>query len=83
VFDACPHIGRALPAMGYAPEDLSAIADTIAASGADVVLSGTPADLARLVASPVPILRVRTAYADLGAPGLSSLLAAFAARIAR
>lgn len=83
LFDAHPHIGRALPAMGYAPEDLSAIADTVAASGADVVLSGTPADLGRLIACRVPIMRVRTAYADLGAPGLSSLLATFAARFIR
>jgi predicted GTPase len=82
LFAAHPHIGRALPAMGYAPEDLTAIAATIAASGADVVLSGTPADLARLVASPVPILRVRTDFADLASPGLRGVLAAFAAKIA-
>jgi predicted GTPase len=80
---AQPHIGRALPAMGYAPDDLIAIADTIAASGADVVLSGTPADLARLIASPVPILRVRTAFADLASPGLSKVLADFAAGVGR
>ncbi|MCS6932310.1 MAG: hypothetical protein NZM27_08890 [Acetobacteraceae bacterium] len=80
VLAAHPHVGRALPAMGYAPEDLAAIAETIAASGADVVLSGTPADLSRLIASPVPMLRVRTAYADLSAPGLPGLLAGFAAR---
>jgi predicted GTPase len=83
LFAAYPHIGRALPAMGYAAEDLAAIADTIAESGADVVLSGTPADLARLIACRVPILRVRRAFVDLGTPGLRGLLATFAARIAR
>ncbi|MFN6953881.1 MAG: GTPase [Acetobacteraceae bacterium] len=83
LFAACPHIGRALPAMGYAPEDLAAIADAIAASGADMVLSGTPADLARLVPARVPILRVRTAFADLAPPGLAGVLSGFAARIGR
>jgi predicted GTPase len=83
LFVAYPHIGCALPAMGYAPEDLSAIAETIRASGADVVLSGTPADLARLIACRTPILRVRTGFADLGPPGLSAVLIGFAQRSGR
>ncbi len=68
VFADYPHIGPVLPAVGYGPAQQKALADTIAASGADAVIAGTPIDLsARLSAlHPVniPIVRARYSYAD-------------------
>jgi predicted GTPase len=46
VYDAYPHIGPVLPAMGYGDEQLAELAATIAATPCDVVVSGTPIDLA-------------------------------------
>ncbi len=45
VYQKYPHIGAVLPAMGYGDEQLRELADTIAATPCDVVVSGTPIDL--------------------------------------
>ena len=48
-FDKYPEIGPLLPAMGYSPEQMADLEETINASGADVVVIGTPIDLRRVV----------------------------------
>ena len=68
VFRAYPHIGPVLPAVGYSPAQQRALADTIAASGAEAVVVGTPIDLAARLATlhpiTVPMVRARYQYAD-------------------
>jgi len=68
VFEQYPHIGPVLPAVGYSPAQQQALADTIAASGADIVIAGTPIDLANrlaaLRAADIPIIRARYEYED-------------------
>lgn len=66
--EAYPHLGRALPAMGYSLEQVRDLADTIAATPCDLVLSGTPIDLARLIPMGRPHLRVRYAFEDAPLP---------------
>jgi predicted GTPase len=80
VFKAYPHIGAVLPAVGYAPAQLQALAATINASDAEIVVSATPIDLARLVAIAKPVVRARYDYAELGALGLSAFIDAFLQR---
>jgi predicted GTPase len=46
VFERYPHIGPVLPAMGYGDRQLADLAATIAATPCDVVVTGTPIDLA-------------------------------------
>jgi predicted GTPase len=46
VYETYPHIGAVLPAMGYGDEQLAELAATIAVTPCDVVVSGTPIDLA-------------------------------------
>lgn len=65
-----PHIGPVLPAVGYSPEQLEALRRTLNASAAEVIVSATPADLARLVALDKPVVRARYEFAELDAPGL-------------
>jgi predicted GTPase len=72
-----PHLGPVLPAMGYSAEQRRDLAATIAASAADVVVAGTPIDLARDLDLAVPVVRARYDYADAGAPALWPLVAAF------
>jgi predicted GTPase len=50
VYERYPHIGPVLPAMGYGDEQLAELAATIDATPCDVVVSGTPMDLAALLA---------------------------------
>ncbi len=65
-----PHIGRVLPAVGYSAGQLDALRRTIEASGAEVVVAATPADLARLLGIAKPVVRVRYEFQDLDSPGL-------------
>jgi len=69
-----PHIGAVLPAMGYDGEQLRALEASIAATPTDVVISGTPIDLAALIDVPQPVIRARYEYADLGEPSLAGIV---------
>ena len=54
-----PSIGKGiLPAMGYSDVQKHDLETTINAVDADVVLSGTPIDLSRIVKANKPIVRV-------------------------
>ena len=59
VFEEYPHLDAVLPAMGYSGEQIRELEATIRAADPDVVVSGTPHDLARLIDVDVPIVRVR------------------------
>lgn len=80
VFRAFPHIGNVLPAIGYGPAQLRALAATINAGPAEIVVSATPVDLARLIRIDKPLVRARYAYAERGTPGLSVFIDGFLSR---
>ena len=77
VFAAYPHIGAVLPAVGYAPAQLQALAATIDAVPADLVVSATPIDLARLVPLAKPVVRARYGFAEAGTPSLAETIDRF------
>ena len=81
VYRQYPHIGRVLPAMGYGDAQRRSLARTIDASGADVVVSATPADLARVLTLRKPVVRVGYEYRDTEPPYLATLVDAFVERI--
>ena len=62
-YAAYPHIGRALPAMGYYPEQIADLEASVAATDCDLVLVGTPFDLAGRMRVDKPALRVRYEFA--------------------
>lgn len=64
VYRAHPHIGPVLPAIGYTPEHLDALASAIASTPAEYVVSGTPLDLARLLAVAKPVMRARYGFCE-------------------
>ena len=73
-FDRYPHIGPVLPAMGYGAEQLAELAETINRADCDVVVTGTPADLGRLVDVARPIRHATYDYVEIGEPSLSGIL---------
>ncbi|RIL04474.1 MAG: GTPase [Proteobacteria bacterium] len=79
VFAAHPHIGRVLPAMGYGDAQRAALRATIESSTADVVVSGTPVDLASVLALTKPVVRVRYELEEVDEPGLGAIVDAFVA----
>lgn len=80
LYDAYPRLGPVLPAMGYSPQQLAALARSLDAVPADVVVSGTPVDLAALVSIAKPVVRARYEFAEAETPGLGAVLDAFLVR---
>jgi predicted GTPase len=74
-FRQYPAIGHVLPAMGYGDAQLRDLEATIRATPCDVVVTGTPIDLARLVSVPQPIRHARYELRVVGAPTLEDVLA--------
>jgi predicted GTPase len=81
VYAAHPHIGRVLPAMGYGDAQRAALRATIEDSAADIVVSGTPVDLASVLALTKPVVRVRYELEEVEEPGLGAVVDAFVARM--
>jgi predicted GTPase len=77
LYHTFPHIGPVLPAVGYGAAQLEALRETINAAAADVVVSATPCDLEKLIDLQAPVVRARYEFAEVGEPGLESLIEAF------
>jgi len=71
------HLENVLPAMGYGNHQVKDLQDTINATKCDVVVSGTPIDLNRVLKANKPIIRVTYELQVLGEPRLEDLLADF------
>ena len=69
-----PHIGSVLPAMGYSDEQLHELEETINATPCDVVVTGTPIDLARLIRSDHPVRHATYELQEIGHPTLDDVL---------
>jgi predicted GTPase len=69
-----PHIGPVLPAMGYSEQQLRELEATLDAVGCDVVVAGTPVDLARLVRCRHPIRQATYELVEVGEPTLAQIL---------
>jgi predicted GTPase len=80
VYDAFPHLGKLVPAMGYYPEQIKELEDTIAAADCDAVVIATPIDLRHLIAIRKPTSRVRYELADMEGGTLEEEIARFVAR---
>jgi predicted GTPase len=61
--------------MGYGEDQQRELEETIRRSGAEVVVIGTPIDLAGLIALDVPSVRAFYDLEELEGPSLSDLLA--------
>jgi predicted GTPase len=69
-----PTTGAVLPAMGYGETQVRELEQTINNARADMVIIGTPIDLARLLDLNKPAQRVRYELQEIGEPTLASLL---------
>jgi len=81
IYRRYPHIGPVLPALGYNEAELHALAATINAAAADVVVAATPIDLGRLIRLNKPVVRARYEFAEAGTPTLASVIDEFVERL--
>jgi predicted GTPase len=73
---AHPHLIRALPAMGYGPQQIRDLEATLERAEADVVVIGTPVDLRRLLRLNKPAVRVTYAWEQRAGPPFEALVTA-------
>ena len=76
-FEKYQHLDRVLPAMGYGSEQMAELAETIDRIECDLVVSGTPIDLGRLIETHKRILRVNYDLEEIGTPDLKEILKDF------
>ncbi len=74
------HLDVILPAMGYGAKQMKELEETINNADVDVVVSGTPIDLNRVVKVNKPIVRVRYELDEIGKPDLQDILDEFLKR---
>ncbi|MEF8878851.1 MAG: cyclic 2,3-diphosphoglycerate synthase [Candidatus Thermoplasmatota archaeon] len=63
-FNKYPHLTNVLPAMGYGKKQMEELQETINKSDAEVVVSGTPIDITRVLKTDKPIARVKYAVGE-------------------
>ena len=80
-FASYPHIANVLPALGYDQDQLAALQTTINDVAADLVVSVTPVDLAKLLRLNKKVVRARYEFAEVGEPTLSSIVDEFVRRV--
>ncbi len=73
-YEKYPNTGPILPAMGYGEEMMHDLEETINRADVDLVVSGTPIDLTRIIKINKPIQRVRYELQEIGEPTLKSIL---------
>ncbi len=73
-YERYPHIGPVLPAMGYSERQIDELSETIRAADCDVVVTGTPIDLGRIVELGHPTRHARYDVQELGDTTLRDVL---------
>jgi predicted GTPase len=73
-FEKYKHIGPVLPAMGYSPQQIKELEQTVAAVDCDLVLVATPIDIRRVMKLDKPSMRVRYELQEIGTPNLADAI---------
>lgn len=73
-YEKYPNTGTILPAMGYGDAMMRDLEATINKSDVDLVISGTPIDLTRVIKINKPLQRVRYELQEIGEPTLTTIL---------
>jgi predicted GTPase len=76
-FEKFPTIGAVLPAMGYGPEQVAELEETIRRTECDVVVAGTPMDLSRVLDAGHPVRSCTYVLREVGEPTLDTVLAPY------
>ncbi|MEN3000001.1 MAG: cyclic 2,3-diphosphoglycerate synthase [Acidilobaceae archaeon] len=75
-----PHMARIVPSTGYTREQIRDLEETLRRVPADVIISGTPIDLSRLIEVNKPIVRVSFEVEILEGPTLEEAVEEFLSR---
>jgi predicted GTPase len=76
-FKKFPHLTNILPAMGYGKKQISELEETINNTDCEVVVSGTPIDISRVLKAKKPIVRIRYSVGETTAKELEDIVDKF------
>jgi len=76
-----PHLDKVLPSMGYSDSQIKELEDIINSCTADLVVSGIPIDLQRILKINKPILRARYTIQEIGSPTLEEVVDQFLKKV--
>ncbi len=79
-FNKYTHLKNVLPAMGYGKKQISELEKTINNTDAEIIVSGTPIDITRVLKSSKPIVRVRYGVGDETFKDLEKIIDIFISR---
>ena len=72
-----PQIRNLLPAMGYSKSQVRELEMTINKTNADLIISGTPIDISKILKLNKPVIRVHYKLQEIGKPDLNNALIKF------
>ena len=78
-FEKYHHLSRVLPAMGYGKKQTQELEETINKADVDLIVSGTPIDLSRVLTTDKPLVRVRYGVGDKTTDELEKIVDKFTA----
>ncbi len=76
-YEKYDHLEDVLPAMGYSDRQVKELEDTINSVDCDVVVTGTPIDIGRVLKANKPVIRVSYDLQVIGKPDLKTELEKF------
>ncbi len=76
-YEKYPDLGPVLPSMGYSPQQVKDLGETIEKTPCDLVVIATPIDLKRVVKINKPTVHVRYDLQEIGKPDLGDVVADF------
>ena len=80
-FEKYPNTGPLLPAMGYSPQQVSDLEETINNADCDAVVIGTPIDLSRVININKPATRVHYEIKEIGEMTLEMIVREFLEKV--
>ncbi|MFH1013147.1 MAG: cyclic 2,3-diphosphoglycerate synthase [Thermoplasmatota archaeon] len=76
-FKKYSHLSKVLPAMGYGKKQMKELEETINNAQVDLVISGTPIDLSRVIKTRKPMIRVHYGVGEKTAKELETIIKEF------
>ncbi len=77
IFNKYTHLSNVLPAMGYGKKQIQELEQTINNCDCDIVVSGTPIDITRVLKTYKPIVRVRYGVGEKTGEELEKIIEGF------
>lgn len=81
MYEEYPHMDRVVPSTGYTESQLRDLEETLRRIPADVIVSGTPADISRLINVDKPIVRVKFEVKIIEGPSIKEMVEEFLERV--